>query len=67
MPNFVRGTNDRERFIKDLTAVILASLFTLYSLIGLISADRNRDNTSSVSVDKRERISDLRHRFALKR
>ena len=58
-PNVVRGT----RFIKDLTAVLVAGLITLYSIIGLLSADLNRDNTSSVSADKQEAISDLRLRF----
>jgi hypothetical protein len=48
--------------MKDIAAVLLASLLVLVSLISLISAERAKDTSNT-----EERISDLRFRYALKR
>jgi hypothetical protein len=53
--------------MKDITAVVLASVFVLYSLIVLLSVELNTDRTSSPLVNNQERISDVGLRFAFKR
>jgi hypothetical protein len=52
--------------MKDV-AVLLATILVLFSLIELLSADYNRDSTTSVWVDDGERISEVAHRFVLQR
>jgi hypothetical protein len=54
-------------FMKDITAALLAIVFVLYSLIALLSVERNQDNTSSPVVSNQERISELGLRVALQR
>jgi hypothetical protein len=51
--------------MKDITTPFLAILFVLYSLITLISAELNPDNTNSLLVNNQARISDVGLRFAL--
>jgi hypothetical protein len=53
--------------MKDTTAVFLAMVFALYSLIALLSVERNRDSTSSPLVSNQERISELGLRVAFQR
>jgi hypothetical protein len=53
--------------MKDITAVVLATVFVLYSLIVLLSVELNPDRASSPLVNNQERISDLGLRFAFKR
>jgi hypothetical protein len=54
-------------FMKDITAVVLATVFVLYSLIVLLSVELNPDSASSPSIHNQERISDVGLRFAFKR
>ena len=54
-------------FMKDITAALLVTVFVLYSLIALLSVERNQDSTNSPLVSNQERISDLGLRFAFKR
>jgi hypothetical protein len=54
-------------FMKDITAALLAIVFVLYSLIALLSVERNQDSTSSPVVSNQERISELGLRVALQR
>jgi hypothetical protein len=54
-------------FMKDITAVVLATVFVLYSLIVLLSVELNPDSASSPLVHNQERISDVGLRFAFKR
>jgi hypothetical protein len=54
-------------FMKDITAVLLATVFVLYSLIALLSVELNQDRTSSPLVNNQERISEVGLRFAFKR
>ena len=42
--------------MKDITAALLATGFVLYSLVALLSVERNRDSTSSPLVSNQERI-----------
>jgi hypothetical protein len=53
--------------MKDIAAVVLATVFVLYSLIVLLSVELNPDSASSPSVNNQERISDVGLRFAFKR
>ena len=53
--------------MKDVTAELLAIIFILYSLIALLSVERNRDSTSSPLIINQERISELGLRVALQR
>ena len=53
--------------MKDITAALLAMGFALYSLIALVSVERNRDSTSSPLVSNQERISELGLRVAFQR
>jgi len=53
--------------MKDITAALLAIVFVLYSLIALLSVERNQDNTSSPLVSNQERISELGLRVAFQR
>ena len=52
--------------MKDITATHLATVFVLFSLIVLLSAEINPDSTSSPLVNNQERISDVGLRFAFK-
>ena len=54
-------------FMKDITVVLLATVFVLYSLIALLSVELNQDRTSSPLVNNQERISEVGLRFAFKR
>ena len=47
-------------------AALLASIFAVYSLVMLLSADFNRDNASSPLVSNQERISDIGLRTAFR-
>jgi hypothetical protein len=51
----------------DISTILLASVFVLFSLIVLISAARSPDRTSSTLDNDQQRVSDLRLRFAFKR
>jgi hypothetical protein len=53
--------------MKDITVAFLATGFVLYSLIALLSVERNRDSTSSPLVSNQERISELGLRVAFQR
>jgi hypothetical protein len=61
-PNETRGG-----LMKDISTVLLASVFVLFSLLALLSAARSPDHTSSTLHDDQQRVSDLGLRFALKR
>ena len=54
-------------FTKDITAALLAIVFVLYSLIALVSVERNQDSTSSPLVSNQERVSELGLRVAFQR
>jgi hypothetical protein len=54
-------------FMKDFTAALLAIVFVLYSLIALLSVERNQDSTSSPLVRNQEKISELGLRVAFRR
>jgi hypothetical protein len=45
--------------MKNITAALLAIGFVLYSLIALLSVERNQDSTRSPLVSNQETISDL--------
>jgi hypothetical protein len=53
--------------MKDISTILLASAFILFSLIVLLSAARTPDRTSSALVNDQQRVSDLGLRFTLKR
>jgi hypothetical protein len=53
--------------MKDISTILLASVFVLFSLIVLISAASNPDRTSSTLDNDQQRVSDLGLRFAFKR
>jgi hypothetical protein len=53
--------------MKDMTALLLAIVFAFYSLIALLSVERNQDSTSSPLVSNQERISELGLRVAFRR
>ena len=53
--------------MKDFTAALLAIVFVLYSLIALLSVERNQDSTSSPLVRNQEKISELGLRVAFRR
>ena len=53
--------------MKDITAALLAIGFVLYSLIALLSVERNQDSTSSPLVSNQEKISDLGLRVSFQR
>lgn len=53
--------------MKNITAALLATVFVLYSLIALLSVERNRDSTSSLLVSNQQRISELGLRVAFQR
>jgi hypothetical protein len=53
--------------MKDITAVLLATVFVLYSLIILLSAELNPDGTSSPPASNQERISEVGLRWTFKR
>ena len=57
----------REGFMKDISTILLASVFVLFSLIVLISAASTPDYTSSTLDNDQQRVSDLGLRFAFKR
>ena len=54
-------------FMKDITVVLLATVFVLYSLIVLLSAELNPDSAGPPLVNNQERISEVGLRFAFKR
>ena len=53
--------------MKDISTILLASAFVLFSLIVLLSAARTPDRTSSTLNNDQQRVSDLGLRFTLKR
>jgi hypothetical protein len=53
--------------MKDITAALLAIVFVLYSLIALLSVERNQDSTSSPLVSNQEKISELGLRVGFRR
>jgi hypothetical protein len=53
--------------MKDISTILLASVFVLISLLVLLSAARTPDRTSSTLHDDQQRVSDLGLRFAFKR
>jgi hypothetical protein len=53
--------------MKNITTVLLATIFVLYSLIALLSVERNRDSMSSPLVSNQEKISELGLRVAFQR
>jgi hypothetical protein len=62
-----RGKKPAEGFMKDISTVLLASVFVLFSLIVLLSAASAPDRTSSTLDNDQQRISDLRLRFAFQK
>ena len=56
-----------EGFMKDISTILLASVFVLFSLIVLISAANTPDRTSSTLDNDQQTVSDLGLRFAFKR
>jgi hypothetical protein len=52
-------------FMKDIAAAVLAIGFVLYSLIAVLSVERNQDRTSAPLVSSQERISELGLRVAV--
>jgi hypothetical protein len=56
-----------EGFMKDISTILLASVFVLFSLIVLLSAASTSDRTSSTLDNDQQRVSDLGLRFAFKR
>jgi hypothetical protein len=56
-----------EAFMKDISTILLASVFVLFSLIVLLSAARTPDRTSWTLDNDQQRVSDLGLRFAFKR
>jgi hypothetical protein len=53
--------------MKEITGVLLATLFVLYSLMVLVSVELSPDSNNSPPVNNEERISDVGLRFAFKR
>jgi hypothetical protein len=53
--------------MKDITAELLAMVFVLYSLIALLSVERNRESGSSPLISNQERISELGLRVGFQR
>jgi hypothetical protein len=53
--------------MKDISTILLASVFVLFSLIVLISAASTPDRTSSTLDNGQQRVSDLRLRLAFKK
>jgi hypothetical protein len=53
--------------MKDITAALLAIVFVLYSVIALLTLERNQDSTSSPLVSNQEKISELGLRVAFRR
>jgi hypothetical protein len=60
----VRALGD---FMKDISTILLASVFVLFSLIVLLSAASTPDRTSSTLDNDQQKVSDLGLRFAFKR
>jgi hypothetical protein len=56
-----------EGFMKDISTILLACFFVLFSLIVLISAASTPDRTSSTLNNDQQKVSDLGLRFAFKR
>lgn len=53
--------------MKDISTILLASAFVLFSLIVLLSAANTPDRISSTLDDNRQTVSDLGLRFVFKR
>jgi hypothetical protein len=53
--------------MKDTRVALLAVGFVLYSLIALLSVERNQESTSSPLVSNQERISELGLRVTFQR
>jgi hypothetical protein len=56
-----------EGFMRDISTILLASVFGLFSFIVLVSAASTPDRTSSILDNDQQRASDLGLRFAFKR
>jgi hypothetical protein len=55
------------RFMKDISTILLATVFVLFSLIVLLWAASTPDRTSWTLDNDQERVSDLGLRFVFKR
>jgi hypothetical protein len=53
--------------MKDVSAVLLATLFVLLSLMSLVFAERSSDATTAMRASSRERVSEVGLLFAFKR
>jgi hypothetical protein len=53
--------------MKDIIAILLSVGFVLYSLIALLSVERNQDHASSPPVSNQERISEVGLRVSFQR
>jgi hypothetical protein len=53
--------------MKDISTILLASVFVLFSLIVLLSAASTPDPTSATLDNDQQRVSDLGLRFVFKR
>ena len=53
--------------MKDISTILLASAFVLFSLIILLSAARTPDHRSLALDNDQQKVSDLGLRFAFKR
>jgi hypothetical protein len=56
-----------EGFMKDISTILLASAFVIFSLIVLLSAASTLDRTSSTLDNDQQRVSELGLRFGFKR
>jgi hypothetical protein len=54
-------------FMKDISTILLAGAFVLFTLIVLLSAASTPDRTSSTLDNDQQKVSDLGLRFAFKR
>ena len=53
--------------MKDISTILLASAFVIFSLIVLLSAASTLDRTSSTLDNDHQRVSELGLRFSFKR
>jgi hypothetical protein len=53
--------------MRDISTVILTSLFVFLTLISLMAAERVSESTRTPPLEKRETVSDLGLRFTLQR
>jgi hypothetical protein len=53
--------------MKDMMTALLATVFVLYSLIALLSVERNQDSTRSPVGGNQQRLSEIGLRVAFQR